>query len=279
MQLCTKIGLDPNTQKDFAFSINTNPFTELHNHDHYEITIVTAGSVEHFINSTNQTLLCNTIVYLRPQDSHFFGRVDSSEFEYINLAFTRETFQDLLLYMGDGFNTEYFESAPMPPMVLLSPMDTHSIRKNVENFTLIPTEDVNKKKTFFRLLIIDLFFRYIQTSYEEKSLQPAWFKELLHKINDPDNFSQGTSRLEELSGKSCSYICRTFKENLRTTPTEYINDLRLNYCANRLIHSDAAIMDIAMDAGFNNLSHFYHLFKEKYHASPRQYRKTNYILL
>lgn len=269
-------------EKHYAYSINKKAYSTLHNHDDfYEITIVTDGSVGHHINDIDQILTFGTVIYLRPQDIHYLYDLNSTEFEYINLAFTSKTLTDLLLYVGSDFNLDYFNNAPLPPTIQLSSMDVSIIRRNVEQFSIIPIEDAthNRKKMLFRLIIADLFYKYIQTTMEETLVQPLWLKDLLYEMNNPDNFSQGIPRLEELSGKSSSYICRTFKEYLQITPTEYINDQRLNYCANWLIHSDMEIIDIAMDAGFNNLSHFYHLFKEKYHVSPKQYRKANQNLI
>ena len=57
------------------------------------------------------------------------------------------------------------------------------------------------------------------------------------------------------------YISKFFRKYHETT-YGFINELRLNYCADSLLYSDENILDIALEAGFNNISHFYHLFKK-----------------
>lgn len=88
-----------------------------------------------------------------------------------------------------------------------------------------------------------------------------------------ENFTEGLARMQELAGKSHEHICREFKKRLNITPTEFINSLRLNYAKNLLMNSDESIIDIAMEAGFGNLSHFYHLFRKQYNISPSDFRK------
>lgn len=270
---------DPNTEMSYTFSVNTKAFSQPHCHDFYEITLITSGCVQHHINGAVRLLPCNTMTFIRPQDVHFFKSAGDGAFEYVNLAFTRATMEHLLQYLDHTSAMDGFKNAPMPPAACLAPSDTFTIRQNMEKLSLFSSADKEKKKTYFRLLTADLFFKYFHYISEEKKLQPTWFAQLLQSLNEPDNFSQGTSCLERLSGKSQAYLSRLFKEKLQATPTDYINGLRLNYCANRLIHSDAPIMDISLDAGFNNLSHFYHLFKDKYHMSPNQYRKEKRVIL
>ena len=69
------------------------------------------------------------------------------------------------------------------------------------------------------------------------------------------------------------HLSRVFRKYLNETPTDYINELRLNYAANLLSNSDENIPFISMEAGFENLSHFYHLFKKKFNTSPAEFRK------
>lgn len=90
-----------------------------------------------------------------------------------------------------------------------------------------------------------------------------------------NNFTRGLPALLELSGLSHEYLCRALKKHLHTTPTEFINVLRLNYASNLLLHSDMEIVDICMESGFSNLSHFYHLFKHKFHTTPAEYRRKH----
>ncbi len=265
---------DPLAEVNCELRSKNISFPALHTHDFHEITLIIAGAVHHYINGEHQIVNANSAVFLRAQDTHSMRSVESGEFLYINLSFTKQTLEDLIVYLDTDCADDYL-SAPMPPVIHLTPAETKSIQKKVEYFMLIPDDEPSRRKAYFRLMLVELFLKCFRNPSGESRLQPSWFNDLIQQMQQTENFVQGTSRLEELSGKNISYVSRLFKEKLDTTPTAYINDLRLRYCANKLMHSDAPIVDIAMDAGFNNLSHFYHLFKTKYHVSPSKYRSEN----
>ena len=57
--------------------------------------------------------------------------------------------------------------------------------------------------------------------------------------------------------------------------TAYLNDYRLTLAAKALLESHKAILDIATECGFENLSYFNRQFKKKYGTTPSNYRKTS----
>lgn len=68
-----------------------------------------------------------------------------------------------------------------------------------------------------------------------------------------------------------------FKAETGQTFTEYLSGLRCDKAAELLVNSGRTILDIAVACGFNNLSHFYHVFRKRKGASPKQYRNgTNF---
>lgn len=63
------------------------------------------------------------------------------------------------------------------------------------------------------------------------------------------------------------------KKHLQKTPSQVVNDIRLDYAALQLQNTGRKIVKICEDSGFDNLNHFYHLFKQRYNTSPNQFRK------
>ena len=75
-------------------------------------------------------------------------------------------------------------------------------------------------------------------------------------------------------GLSARYINRLFKDD-ETSLMRYICQRRLENCRNDLldpVHIGDRISDIAFRWGFNNLSHFSRVFKQRYDYSPKDYR-------
>lgn len=73
---------------------------------------------------------------------------------------------------------------------------------------------------------------------------------------------------------STSYLNRFFKQQLDTTPKEYLTQYRLAKAEDYLKDTDYAVIDIAYMTGFSNLNSFYSAFKKRYGKSPLQWRKT-----
>ena len=73
------------------------------------------------------------------------------------------------------------------------------------------------------------------------------------------------------------YISRLMKRYSPYTFTQYVQRRRLVQAVYLLTETDIPIEDIITDVGYENSSHFYRLFKQTYHMSPREYRK-NYLI-
>jgi AraC-like DNA-binding protein len=73
-------------------------------------------------------------------------------------------------------------------------------------------------------------------------------------------------------GLSRSHFHALFKQETGRTFVEYLLSLRCAKAAELLMTTDSTILDIALASGFNNLSHFYHVFKRFKGVSPRKFR-------
>lgn len=76
------------------------------------------------------------------------------------------------------------------------------------------------------------------------------------------------------AGLSPFHYLRTFAAALGVTPHQYLVRCRLRRAAMALVDSDAAITDVAFDAGFADLSNFVRSFHRAARVSPRAYRRA-----
>ncbi len=72
---------------------------------------------------------------------------------------------------------------------------------------------------------------------------------------------------------SRSHFHSLFKKETGKTFIQYLNELRCDKAGKMLISTDDTILDISLEAGFNNLSHFCHTFKDVKGVSPAKYRE------
>lgn len=70
------------------------------------------------------------------------------------------------------------------------------------------------------------------------------------------------------------YLCRFFKKIIGKSPITYLNDIRIKQAARLLLETDAPVMTICLECGFNNLGNFMRIFKNTHGLTPLQYRKV-----
>lgn len=78
--------------------------------------------------------------------------------------------------------------------------------------------------------------------------------------------------LATLCNMSVSTFKREFSKVFADTPASYLKNQKLEKAKELLSLSDKRITDIALEAGFNDLSHFSKVFTQKYGVSPSELR-------
>jgi len=80
-------------------------------------------------------------------------------------------------------------------------------------------------------------------------------------------------KLAELVNMAEGSLCRFFKLNMGITIFEYLNQLKTEFACKLLMDPDLSILDVCLDSGFNNVSHFNKQFKKATGVPPSEYRK------
>ncbi|MEP6583849.1 MAG: AraC family transcriptional regulator [Ginsengibacter sp.] len=169
-----------------------------------------------------------------------------------------------------------------------------------------PSEDmlieinVNETTSTFFYGMVPYFTQQIPPS---ESLLELKFKELLFNIfSDPANvnliayinsiddqlktplwqimeanytFNLSIDEFARIARRSVGAFKREFYEYYHTTPGKWLTNKRLEYAKSLLDTSKKNVSEITYVSGFENLTHFSRIFKEKYSLSPLQYRKKS----
>ena len=247
-----------------------------HCHDFYEVCLLINGKQLYECNESNTILPEGALLFTRPKDIH--AKKFLSCGKTIVIGFPEKTLIALFDYLGEGFRLSELIDSESSPIIILSKTEKRLIANYLEELTEINILDKKRQGTKLRIILLDLLMKFF-TNNNNSSLNkcPPWFAELIHEMGKKKNFLQGVQRMIALTGISHEHICRLMKEFLNLTPTEYINELKLNYSINLLLHTDMDILSISMEAGFGNLSHYYKIFKKMYHTPPREFRKQHRV--
>ncbi len=82
------------------------------------------------------------------------------------------------------------------------------------------------------------------------------------------------SQIARESAMSLSSFERTFKKEMGTTYSKFLNRFRISKAARMLQESNLSINEVAFACGFTNPYHFSRMFRRIMQVSPRNYRKS-----
>ena len=254
--------------------------TPMHCHDYYELFLITSGRCLHRVNGGVQTLAEGALVFIRPDDTHAYDYCggeagEREDCSFINIPCAPQAVEDAFRYLGGAAFSARFTDPEMPPATRLSREEAEELIGTYERLKFLSTVDKAHARLLLRSLLAEVFARYFpQPCGAETDGIPPWLEALLIQMQKRENFSQGLGRLEALAQRSPGYLSRVFRRYLGQTPTAYINALRLDFAKSLLLSTRLSIVEVSLEAGFENLSHFYHLFRGRFHAAPGDFRRA-----
>ena len=76
------------------------------------------------------------------------------------------------------------------------------------------------------------------------------------------------------AGMMCqSKCCRLFRETVKQSPIEFLQNYRIQKGIDLLEHSSLSITEIALECGFHGASYFTETFRKINGITPKEYRK------
>jgi AraC-like DNA-binding protein/quercetin dioxygenase-like cupin family protein len=245
-----------------------NPM-QLHCHDFAEICWVEAGEGWHVLNGLRLPLAPGEIFFVLPTDCHGLLAKSGRTLQLVNIAFPASVVSDL--------HKRYFPNTPRwfwgdrmtAGVERLTSENTAALGRIADELAVAPQEPFHRDR-----FLLNLFERVqVRPNEAWPADMPTWLREACLTLRRPENFRQGVPELVRAARKSPEHLARSLRLHLGLTPTEYVNQARIEYAAMRLRMSSASVTEVAYDSGFENLSHFFHLFRAAFKMSPRTYRR------
>lgn len=248
-----------------------------HRHDFYEFCLVYSGKQLFTINNHPLEATEGSLVFIRPKDIHSKKYLETGE--HITIAFREELFDALFTYIGHEFSKEILLEPEISPVVHFSKIEKDTFIDQIKKLHSSDMYNKQKVNVQLKILLIHIFTKYFMEVHLNENKIPEWLEEVLLEMKKDKNFIEGLPAFLRLSGICHEHLCRVIKKYLNTTPTQFINDQRLDYSSKLLLFTNLDITQICYESGFGNISHFYNHFKKRYGISPAKYRKMNQINL
>lgn len=247
-----------------------NPAPPLHNHTFDELFWVTGGSGVHLIQGEPRPLTAGMLVLVRADDVHgFSGPLDGGEpLSFVNFAFPRSLWKSLRRRHPQLVGAWFDEPDHRKREHSLDPAQPERLRQLTADLTRGARDALATEAVLTGIIGLLSHARD-----ERQEGLPAWLADACERLRAPRYFSGGTAAFARLAGCSPAHLAREVRRRLNRTPTDLVNAARLAHAAQQLATTTTPILDIAAECGFENLGHFYKLFRSHYGATPLSYRR------
>ena len=122
-------------------------------------------------------------------------------------------------------------------------------------------------------MILVMLSRNLSSTTEEDK-ENGFVSEIKNYINE--NFSSNVelSTICKKLGYNSHYVGNTFKKQTGLTFTEYLHKVRIKRACFLLTSTTMSIAQVANEIGYQNITYFYRVFKEKMGVDPKTFRNT-----
>jgi len=240
----------------------------VHRHDFPELFWIEHGSGRHRIAGDGYDLSAGDLCFVRPEDEHGLGGA-AGGLTMLNIALAPAIAAELVQrYGADG---DLWAGGPTARRRRLPPAALGRLGAQVEPLTRAYGGGRERLAVDrFLLELIDVL------ALAGEAPGPPWLRSALATLAaDPRLLADGMLALRALSGRSREHIARSVRRHLGQSPGELLLGLRLERSAQALRMGDDAILAIALDAGFGNLSYFYRRFRARFGCTPKAYRRLH----
>lgn len=154
-----------------------------------------------------------------------------------------------------------------------------AIQQIIQRLIFLFAENHDAKDIFVEMMLKELLIRILQTESRHKlrqhSQEPNTSQRMAFVVNYIRQHLSDKISLRQLSQKaymSESHLHRVFKTELGVSPVDFINEERLRLAANLLRDPHKKISDIYLQCGFNSLSYFNRVFKQRFALTPKAFQ-------
>ena len=274
-----------NVKDDESFSIgifqDNQEKSTWHYHNNFEVSFITEGS--------GKRIVADSIEEFQPGDLVFIGRnlphvwiadketrnPSARTLEMVFLQFTSEVLSQQLLALPEF---KYVANA-----LSLSERGIQIVGQTLNEVSEIMLQ-LPFLKSFDRMLhffkLMDIIGRsdtniqlaskeYLKMRFTTGNKRIAIIHEYLM-----NNYREeiDLKRLAALVNLAEGSLCRFFKMNMGMTVFEYLNQIKIEFACKLLMDNDLSVMEVCLDSGFNNLSHFNKQFRKITGLPPSEYR-------
>ncbi len=240
-------------------------------HERVSIAIVTSGTFQYRGSGSNgrEVMTPGSILLGSAGQAFECGHEHGAGDRCLSFRFTPDYFETIAEGSRVSDVRRVFRSLRLPPVPTLSPVVADACAAMA-----------GPREVEWEELGIRLAERAIQA---DRDLEPdrsavtpaaiARVTRIVRMIEERRGDTLTIVSLAREAGLSPFHFLRMFEKLTGVTPHQYLRRARLRTAAALLTNGSAKVLDVALDAGFGDVSNFNHAFRAEFGVSPRAYRE------
>lgn len=102
---------------------------------------------------------------------------------------------------------------------------------------------------------------------------PRWLQKVIEYLHENFSNSIGLNELAKIAEVHPTHLARVFRQFERCTAGDYLRKTRIKKAQQKMLYSNNSLVEIALDTGFSDQSHFTRSFKSITGMTPTEYRQ------
>lgn len=254
----------------------------MHKHNYVELQYVYQGSLTQIIDGKELTMRQGELMMLNQVISHEIKAAQEEDI-IINFIINPEFFQ-YIFSLADIDNVIFsfimntiYSNATKGEYLYYKVSKQSSIAQNMEKIILELYEPSFTSSISIKLLVGLLLVQLVKHSddievYSVDNYEKKLSLDILKYIDEC--YVEGSlAAISEQLNQPDYKICRIVKKYTGVTFKQLVQETRLNKAVDLLSRTQMAITEIMQNVGYENITYFYKIFKEKYTMTPNEYRK------
>ncbi|GGH41496.1 AraC family transcriptional regulator [Paenibacillus silvae] len=238
-----------------------------HFHDYYVIGFIEEGKRHLVCNNEEYILNSGDMIVFNPHDPHACEQVDGRKLDYRCINIQPEVMQEYVREItGQAYLPRF--TAPVLYQSELVP-SLHELHQ------IILDEQSDFCKEELLLLLLDQMLKECCDPGPPEPAHHVTFeiRQLCSYIESRYAENITLNELSEISGISKYHLLRLFTRQKGISPYRYLETIRINQ-AKRLLEQGLQPIDVAVQTGFSDQSHFTNFFKKLIGLTPKQYSRV-----